>query len=419
MPTDPLRSRTIERSPVYYGWVILVVGTLGLMMTMPGQTVGVSVFLDPLIAELGATRSSVSLLYTLGTLVGALALPSIGRAIDRGGPRLAVGWIAAGFAAACVYMATVASLPGLAIGFLLLRGLGQGALGLVSLHVINVWFVRRRGLAVGITGVGMALATAGFPRLIEAGIDAFGWRTAYAGLGALVALTILPLGVAFFRGHPERYGATPDGRAAPHARGPAAVEPAFTVAEARRSVAFWLLAGAVACISALGTGLLFHHYDLMASRGLDRATATSLFAWFAWVIAGTHLTIGVLSDRLDPRLPVVTMLVLQAASLVFAAQVVPATLPLYGVLIGVTQGIMGNVSGTAFARYFGRRAIGGIKGTATTLSVAGAAAGPLLLAWGPEWLGGYRPTLWLLAPFPLALAVACAIHLRPPEPARG
>jgi MFS family permease len=113
------------------------------------------------------------------------------------------------------------------------------------------------------------------------------------------------------------------------------------------------------------------------------------------------------------------MLVLQAASLLFAAQVVPATLPLYGVLIGVTQGIMGNVSGTAFARYFGRRAIGGIKGTATTLSVAGAAAGPLLLAWGPEWLGGYRPTLWLLAPFPLALAVACAIHLRPPEPARG
>jgi MFS transporter, OFA family, oxalate/formate antiporter len=409
-----IRSRTIERSPVYYGWVILVVGTLGLMMTMPGQTVGVSVFLDPIIDELGATRSSVSLLYTLGTLTGALALPWVGRTIDRRGPRLAVGWIAAGFAVACAYMATVTSLPALAIGFVLLRGLGQGALGLVSLHVINVWFVRRRGLAVGITGIGMALATAGFPRLIETGIENLGWRMAFAGLGALVALTILPLGIAFFRGHPERYGSVPDGGSTSEAKREARPEPSFTVAEARRSVAFWLLAGAVACISALGTGLLFHHYDLMASRGIDRPTATSLFAWFAWVIAATHLATGVLSDRLDPRVPVVTMLVLQATSLVFAGYVTPLTLPVYGVLIGVTQGIMGNVSGTAFARYFGRSAIGGIKGTASTLSVGGAAAGPVLLAWGPDLLGGYGPALWLLAPIPLALAVACGIALRTP-----
>jgi MFS transporter, OFA family, oxalate/formate antiporter len=409
-----IRSRTIDRSPVYYGWVILVVGTLGLMMTMPGQTVGVSVFLDPIIDELGATRSSVSLLYTLGTLTGALALPWVGRTIDRRGPRRAVAWIAAGFALACAYMATVTSLPALAIGFVLLRGLGQGALGLVSLHVINVWFVRRRGLAVGITGIGMALATAGFPRLIETGIENAGWRFAFAGLGALVALTILPLGIAFYRGHPERYGSVPDGRRGSDAKREARPEPSFTVAEARRSLAFWLLAGAVACISALGTGLLFHHYDLMASRGIDRPTATSLFAWFAWVIAATHLATGVLSDRLDPRVPVVAMLVLQAASLVFAGYVTPLTLPVYGVLIGVTQGIMGNVSGTAFARYFGRSAIGGIKGTASTLSVGGAAAGPVLLAWGPDLLGGYGPTLWLLAPIPLALAVACALALRTP-----
>ena len=117
---------------MYYGWVVLVVGTLGLMMTTPGQTVGVSVFLDPIIDELGATRAGVSLLYTLGTLAGALALPFVGRAIDRRGPRRAVAWIATGLAGACVYMATVTSLTALAIGFVLLRGLGQGALGLVA-----------------------------------------------------------------------------------------------------------------------------------------------------------------------------------------------------------------------------------------------------------------------------------------------
>jgi MFS transporter, OFA family, oxalate/formate antiporter len=210
----------------------------------------------------------------------------------------------------------------------------------------------------------------------------------------------------------------PDGRASVGARD-APPEPSFTVAQARRSATFWLLAGGLACVSALGTGLLFHHYDLMASRGIDRSTATTLFAWFAWVIAGTHLATGVLSDRLDPRVPVVTMLVLQAATLVFAGYVTPTTLPVYGVLIGVTQGIMGNVSGTAFARYFGRSSIGGIKGTASTLSVAGAAAGPVLLAWGPDSLGGYGPALWLLAPIPLVLAAACAVALRAPGRPRG
>ena len=413
VPDAPLRSRTIERSPVYYGWVALAAGTFGLMMTTPAQTVGVSVFLDPIIADLGASRADVSLVYTLGTLAGALALPWVGRSIDRRGPRLAVGWIAVGLALACVYMSTVTSLVALAIGFVFLRGLGQGALSLVSLHVINVWFVRRRALAVGLTGIGMAVATAAFPPLIEMLIGAFGWRTAYAALGALIAVSVLPLGLAFYRGHPERFGQLPDGRAAPGVR-VVVDEPAFTATEARRTTAFWLLGGSVAVLSALGTGLIFHHFDLMATRGIDRTAAAVVFAPFALVIAATNVGAGALIDRLDPRVPVVAMLVLQAAGLVTASAVGPGTLALYGVVLGVTQGLMGVVSGSLFARVFGRAAIGGIKGTAQTLSVGGAAAGPVLLALGAPLLGGYGPVLWALVPVPLALAVAVALRLRTP-----
>lgn len=417
VPDALLRSRAIERSPVYYGWVVLAAGTLGLMMTTPGQTVGVSVFLDPIIDDLGASRADVSLLYTLGTLLGAAALPWVGRSIDRRGPRLAVAWIAGGLALACAYMASVTSLPALAVGFVLLRGLGQGSLSLVSLHVINVWFVRRRALAVGLTGLGMALATAGFPPLIEALIGAFGWRVAYALLGALVATTILPLGIAFYRGHPERFGQRPDARAAPGAAVERVAEPRFTAAEARRTGAFWLLAGSVAMLSALGTGLIFHHFDVMASRGIERAAAAAVFTPFALVIAATNLGAGALIDRLDARVPVVAMLVLQASCLAAATVVAGPTLPLYGVLLGVTQGLMGVVSGSLFAKVFGRAAIGGIKGTAQTLSVGGAAAGPVLLALGAPLLGGYGPVLWALTPLPLALAAAVALGLRTPRTA--
>ena len=410
------RSRLVERSPVFYGWVVLGVATLGMVMTTPGQTLGVSVFLDPILADLGAERGTVSLLYTLGTLAGAVALPFVGRALDRWGPRVLVVAVSAGLALACVWMASVRDLTGLAIGFVLIRGLGQGALGLVSLHAITIWFVRRRGLAIGLTGVGMAAATAFFPLLIEGLVSAWGWRTAYAALGGLVALTILPLGALFFRRDPERYGVTPDARRPLPPPPPGREEVTVSADQARRTLAFWYLAASIATISALSTGLVFHHFDLMSVRGMDRLAAAGVFVPLAFVAAGANFGAGLLLDRVAPRFMVCAMLLAMAASLVAATLVQGPSLWLYGGLLGLTQGTMGAVSGTVFAAYFGRRAIGGIKGTAQTLSVGGAAAGPVLLAWGQSAAASYVPVLLIAALWPLGLAVGALFVRRPKTP---
>ncbi len=410
------RSRFVEGSPVFYGWVVLAVATLGMVMTTPGQTLGVSVFLDPILADLGADRGTVSLLYTLGTLAGAVALPFVGRALDRWGPRIMVVVVSIGLALACAWMASVRDLAGLAIGFVLIRGLGQGALGLVSLHAITIWFVQRRGVAIGLAGVGMAAATAFFPLLIEGLVSALGWRAAYAVLGGLVLVTILPLGALFFRRDPERYGVTPDARTRLPAPPKGRAEVTMTAAQARRTVAFWYLAACIATISALSTGLVFHHFDLMSVRGMDRLAAAGVFVPLAFVSAGANLGTGMLIDRLAPRFVVSAMLLAMAASLVGATLVQDATLWLYGALLGLTQGTMGAVSGTVFAAYFGRRAIGGIKGTASALSVAGASAGPVLLAWGQGLADSYVPVLLVAALWPLALAVGALFLRRPKTP---
>jgi MFS transporter, OFA family, oxalate/formate antiporter len=410
------RSRLVERSPVFYGWIVLTVATLGLVMTTPGQTLGVSVFLDPILADLGAERGTVSLLYTLGTLAGAIALPFVGRALDRWGPRVLVAVVSAGLALACVWMASVRDLAGLAVGFVLIRGLGQGALGLVSVHAITIWFVRRRGFAIGLMGLGMAGATAFFPLLIETMVSVWGWRLAYAALGGLVAVTILPLGAAFFRRDPEHYGATPDGRSAQPLVRQGRPEASMSAAEARSTVAFWYLAASVATVSALSTGLVFHHFDLMSMQGMDRLAAAGVFVPLAFVSAGTNLVAGMLVDRLAPRFVVSGMLVAMAASLVGATLVAGPRLWAYGAVLGVTQGAMVAVSGTVYASYFGRRAIGGIKGTAQALSVGGAAAGPLLLAWGRALADSYVPVLLAAAAWPAALAVGALFLRRPKTP---
>lgn len=417
--TPPRHSRLVERSPVPYAWIVLAAAVVASMLTVPGQTVGVSVFLDKIIADLDVERSTVSLLYTAGTLAGAAALPLVGRFIDVRGPRLAVGLITGAFALACLFMAGVGGLVSLAIAFVLLRGLGQGSLSLVSLHVVNLWFVRRRGLAIGVTGLGMAFATAVFPAGLETLIGNVGWRGGYVALALLVGLVALPLGVTFFRGHPERYGARPDGgRAAPDEDEAAARETNLDLPAARRTGAFWFLTLGDAFTAMLSTGLVFHHYDILAQSGFDRLAAASVFLPFGIVTAIANLGTGALLDRMPPRYLLAGMLFVQGATAVLVGWL-PAWLLLgYGVLLGTAQGMKGTITGSAYAYYFGRRHIGAIKGLATTLSVAGTAVGPVVLSFGKDLAGSYVPAL-LLAATPVLLLGVASLWLRPPRAAEA
>ncbi len=410
------RSRLIERTPFYYGWLILFAGTLGAMMTIPGQTTGVSIFIDHLIVDLGLTRSGVSTLYLVATLVGSLALPFVGRFVDRRGPRLAVTVIAAAFALACVWMGAARDALMLLIGFTLVRALGQGSLSLVSQHVVAIWFVRRRGVAIGMVGVGMAIATASFPTLIERLIEASDWRIAYMLLGALVACTILPVGALVFRDRPERFGLLPDGPAQGAAdAGGGAPRPApkalrrerhHTPDEARRTLTFWVFLTGLFFSSTLGTGLVFHHYSILAEGGLDRLDAARTFVYYGITAAAANLGTGALIDRVAPRFLLSASVAALAATLVFAALFVgPATVVPYGILMGLRTGSFSSLQGNVFAYYFGRRHLGSIKGWVSTVLVVGSALGPLLFAVGFDLLGSYTVTVAASALPPLVLAL--------------
>jgi len=402
----------VQNSPVYYGWIILLVGTLGMIMTTPGQTAGVSVFLDKIIADLGLKRSTVSLMYTLGTLSASFALPFVGRFIDRRGPRIAVIIISSLFALACVWMGFVQGAVTLFIGFLLIRALGQGSLSLVSIHIINIWFVRRRGLAVGISGIGVAVSVAFAPLLLELLIREFGWRTAYMLLGALIAVTILPIGAWLFRGHPERFGLQPDSGLVNEEK--PLVEVNRTLAQARSTVTFWLFIAGNFCTSALGTGLVFHHYSIMAGNGGDRLEAATVFIALGFIVAAANFTTGVLVDRAPPRFLLSAAMLFLVSALAFATNITgQLDLVFYGVLLGLSQGMNGALGATVYAYYFGREHIGSIKGFAATTSVASSAFGPLLFAVGFEQMGRYAPILLISALFPLAVALL-APFIRPP-----
>jgi hypothetical protein len=141
------------------GWSVLMTG-----MTAPGQTAAVSVFIDPMLDELGIGRSAISTAYLAGTLTGALATPTVGRLLDRFGVRRVMVVIGLVFAAALCALSAVGSIVGLTAGFVLIRMAGQGALGVTATTAVALWFTRRRGTAMGlVSGVG-DLARAGAAR---------------------------------------------------------------------------------------------------------------------------------------------------------------------------------------------------------------------------------------------------------------
>ena len=209
------RSRLVAASPVYYGWVILAVGSIGGVMTSPGQTYVFSAFINHFIEDLGLSRSLVSTLYTVGTLTASLVLPFVGRQFDRRGARVMITLMSLLLGLACMYMGFVSNALMLGIGFFLLRQLGQGSLSLVSKNVINLWWVRRRGVIMGISGVFAALLGGLFPYLVNSLNSHYSWRITYALLGALVLLVMLPTGWIFTRDRPEDHGLLPDDAAAP------------------------------------------------------------------------------------------------------------------------------------------------------------------------------------------------------------
>ena len=421
--SQPRSSSLVNNSHLYYGWIILLAATFGMIMTSPGQTYAVSIFIEHFIRDLDINRSVVSTLYTIGTLIGSFALPFVGRQIDRRGARFMVVVISAAFGLACIYMGTVRNALMLGIGFVAIRMLGQGSLSLVSTNVINQWWVQRRGVVLGISGMATALIGVGaFPNLLNWLIPLYGWRATYMVLGALLILVMLPVGYFFYQNRPEDFGLLPDGRQSERAttKGEHGATPSYvaeenwTLQEAIRTPIYWVFTAGLASISMLGTGLTFHMVSMFADAGLDAGLAAAAFVPVATTQALTNLGSGFLVERIRLRTLLALALTLQALALWLAPHLGPGWFALlYGLNLGAVFGLQRTVSSVAWAKYFGRLHLGAIAGFSSTILVGASALGPMPMGIARDLLGSYTTTLNLLGFIPLVLAGASLFVDRP------
>jgi MFS family permease len=388
-------------------------------LTGPGQTIGMSVFVDHLVADLDLSRSAVSTAYLVGTLAGAASMPAAGRLIDRQGVRRAAACFGAAFGAVLVAMAGVTGFFTLLIGFAGARALGQGALTLTATTTVAVWFDRRRGLAMGLNmalgGILMSLV----PLAAAASIAAVGWRASWVVLGCAVWALVLPLA------HWGMASPTPNSVAtapvvtdpmtepvvttvseevrqpsAPHTR-------AWTSGQVLRDPRFWVVTAGVALAALIGTALMFHQFALLAERGLSATQAAANFLPQTVAGALAALATGRLADRLPGRVTLPgALVVLAAAPLALQVATPGLTAVLYGVVLGAATTSIRTLEATLLPRWYGTGSIGEIRGIVMAVGVGASAVGPLALALGHDTFGSYGPVLAAFATAPTFLAVA-------------
>lgn len=413
----------IKRTPLYYGWVVWGVATLGVLATAPGQSFTVSLFFDSFIDDFDLSRSGVSALYGAATFAASLSLTWVGRQIDRFGNRFVSMAITVGFVGALVFMSFIVNPLMLFLGFFLIRGLGQGSLFLVSSTVIAQWFQRRRGLVNSLTIMFFGLFQVVYVPQLQQLLSENDWRTVWVYLAIGVASILLPMSYLFLYNRPEPYGLLPDGESeAQKATREAAFPPRednYTLKEAMRTPLFWVFSLGRLMPGAWGTGMIIHQVSIFAELGYDAEgeQAALTFANFAFIAAMVALASGWIVDRFRPQV----MMALQLFGLAMASGVTiymntPLLLSVYVVSFAIAMGSGGVFDGAVWANLYGVLHQGAIRGFVVTTIVFGTSIGPVIFGLSFDQFGSYDAALWLGVALSVVLGLA---SLLVPNPVRS
>ncbi|MEM6282869.1 MAG: MFS transporter [Chloroflexota bacterium] len=420
MSASPLRKSIVNRSPVYYGWVIWVVAMIGMTASIPGQTANVSLFIDLWIADFGLeNRSTISALYGVGTFVASLSLTFVGTFVDRLGNRKMAVIISGLFGLSLIYMAFISHPAMLLLGFILIRGLGQGSMVLVNSTAIANWFVRMRGRVMAFALIGFSLFQWWYIPAVEELLADMAWQRMWLILAAVILLVIMPLGAIFIRETPEQFGVQPDGdhSSTQEMELARSKEVNFTLRQAMRRPIFWVFLFSSVMAPAFVTGIVFHQQSLFALGGYSSEVAAATIA--DGILYGSVFSIiaGVLIDRIRPSFVKAFELAGLVGLMVLSQFLGNAEwmLRLWIILLAIVMGTGGVFDSAVWANLFGRAHQGEIRGFVATVTVIGTSVGPFLLALSFDAFGDYGLSLYIGAAVTLIPLIA-GLFMTMPKP---
>ena len=401
------------RLPIYYGWIIVAVVFVTMGVGVNART-AFSLLFPPILAEFGWERGVTAGAFSFGFLVSAALSPSLGRLMDRRGPRVVIelGVILIG---AGLLLATLVTRPWQLYATLgVMVGGGSVCLGYTGQSLfLPDWFVRRRGLAMSLAFSGVGVGSMILLPWLQILIGRSGWRAACWALGLLVLLLLVPLNL-LLRRRPQDMGLEPDGdRAAAEgavARPSNVVDAAWasvdwTLGRAARTARFWWIAIGYFCGLFAWYAVQVHQTKYLIEIGFSPTDAAWALGFVSLAGIPGQITLGWLSDRIGREwvwtAGTLGFAICYAALLLLAAT---PTMPLLYVMV-VAQGMLGygltSVVGAIPAEIFQGRHYGSIFGTLMLASIGGGAVGPWLTGVLHDRTGSYTIAFWI--------SIACSV----------
>jgi OFA family oxalate/formate antiporter-like MFS transporter len=419
MHAPPIPRWLIPRLPFFYGWIILGCACCAGLSRQGGAVATLSVFVAPMTAHFGWSRTAISGAVSLGGLLAAVAAPTLGRLLDREGARVILCAAVVTTGLANMALSLTVSLPMFYLLFCVARLNFAGPFDLGIYGAVNSWFIARRSLANGIASMGQMAGLVALPLIGSLAMLKGGWQAGWLAIGITVLLVgFVPAFLLMVRA-PEDVGLLPDGYREIHHSGPRPShrDPVFTRAQAVRTKSFWLLSLFTLLAYPVQAGVSLHQAPFLIERGLSAPVAASVVSYFSLMSGVASFGFGVLPRWLTARL----RLILTGALLCIGSG-------LYQLVHGAAAGYLAatffglGVGGLlimlpiAWADYFGRNNYGSIRGLALTGQVLAQAAGPLLSGVLRDATGGYETSLACFAALSGLSAIAAILATPPTLP---
>jgi MFS family permease len=391
----------MRRLPFFYGWIIVAVTFVTMAIGVNART-AFSLLFPPILSEFGWERGVTAGAFSFGFVVSGAVAPLIGRLMDRAGPR-AVMELGVALMAGGLLLAPLTREPWhlyLTIGVMV--GAGSVCLGYSGQsQFLPNWFVRRRGLAMGIAFAGVGIGSVTLLPWVQQMIEATGWRLACTAMGIVVLIVLAPINL-LLRKRPQDIGLEPDGDAAPTA---SSVKPVSNILDAAWAGTDWTLGRALATSRfwwiALGYCCgLYIWYAVQVHQTkylLDIGFSPNVGVWALGVVSllgiPGQITLGHLSDRIGRE--AIWAISCAGFAICFACLIAlryePSLLLVYVMVF--TQGALGygltSVMGAVVLEIFQGAHYGSIFGCIMLAALAGGAAGPWVTGSIHDLTGSY------------------------------